>query len=99
MSSGQSTAGGEAKAGALAAELRPAAQRLGPGGGKVLPRGLDVGLGRRPVEFDQNVALLDQAVVGDVNGRDPARLDRLDHLDSAGRLEFALGGGDDVEAA
>ena len=80
-------------------ELRPAAQRLGPGGGKVLPRGLDVGLGLRPIEFDENVARLDQAVVGDVNGRDPARLDRLDHLDSAGRLEFALGGGDDVEAA
>ena len=60
---------------------------------------LAVGLGGRAVEFDKDVARRDGAAVGRPDGRDPAGLDRLDHLDPAGRLELALGGGDDVDAA
>ena len=67
--------------------------------GEFRARCLNIGLGARPVEFDKNVARLHRAVVGDANARNPARLDRLDDLDPAGRLELTLRGGDDVDAA
>ena len=74
-------------------------QRLGADGGERLFRGDEIRLRRRAVELDQNVALRHRAAVGRPDGGDPPGVERLDHLDPAGRLKFALGRGDDVDAA
>ncbi len=80
-------------------QRRLTAQGFDASRGEFRSRCLNIGLGGRPVEFDKNVARLHRAVVRDANARDPASLDRLDDLDPAGRLELALRGGDDVDAA
>ena len=92
------TGGGENARALRGGERCASTQAFGLGGFQVGAGRPHVGLGGRTVELDQNVARLHQRAVGGVDGGDPAGLDRLDHLDPAGRLELALSGGDDVDA-
>ena len=55
-------------------QRRLPAERLGASGSQFVLRGPDVGLGRRPVEFDDNVACLHRGVVACIDGGDPAGL-------------------------
>ncbi len=75
------------------------AKRLRSSGGIVRGRRLRLRLRLRGVELQQLVAGLHRSVVGHVDRRDLSGLQRLDHLDPAGRLELALCGGDDVDPA
>ena len=80
-------------------ERNPPPQRLDAGGGERVFRRDEVGLGGGAIEFDENVAFLDQTAVGRPNGRNLSRIERLDHLDTASRLKLTLRRGDDVDAA
>ena len=55
-------------------QRRLPAERLGASGSQFVLRRPDVGLGRRPVEFDDNVARLHRGVVACIDGGDPAGL-------------------------
>ncbi len=85
-------------AGAPRRERLAAAHALGLRGGEIGSRLVHVGVRRRGVELDEHVSRPDLAVVDDMNGGDPPGLHRLDHLHPSGRLELALGCGDDVDA-
>ena len=66
---------------------------------KLRPRRLHVGLRCRRIEFDQKLAGLAPAGRSRPGSPHLAGLERLDDFDPADRLELALRGGDDVDAA
>jgi hypothetical protein len=82
-----------------ACERGLAAQDFRPRRRKLCARAFRVGQGRRAVEFDQHVARLHERAVADADRLDLARFQGLDDLHLSHRLELALRGGDDVDAA
>ena len=75
-----------------------APRRLGASRGEAGERLLFIGLGGRAIELDEHFSGGDARAVDDMDRRDLAGLEGLDHFDAARRLELALRDRDNVDA-